>query len=70
MYFVFFTVSDAPVFITEPRDVSKEKGEDASLSCLVDGNPAPTYTWFRNGDYHTVQSTDSFKTYVLQLKQK
>ena len=47
-------LSDDPRFIIEPRDVSGEKGQDAQLVCLVDGNPTPTYTWFKNGDMRHV----------------
>ena len=47
---------DAPKFLREPTDISGEKGQDATLTCLVDGNPAPSYTWFKNGDFQTVIS--------------
>jgi len=55
----------APVFVQKPRDVSKEKGEEATLHCQVDGNPKPTYTWFRNGDFHTVHSYESDLTVTI-----
>ena len=54
-------VSDAPKFLVEPSDVSGELGQNAVLTCKVDGNPAPTYTWFRNGDLQTVRLTVTFK---------
>lgn len=50
---VSFSV-DAPKFTEEPKDVSGERDQDATLTCLVDGNPAPSYTWFKNGDFQTV----------------
>ena len=50
----FFPESDAPKFLVEPSDVSGESGQNAVLTCKVDGNPAPAYTWFRNGDLQTV----------------
>ena len=46
--------SVAPRFLHKPEDVSGEKGSDAILTCLVEGNPDPSYTWFRNGDFQTV----------------
>ena len=56
--FIFlYSLTDDPRFIIEPSDISGEKGENAKLFCLVDGNPAPTYTWFKNGDMRHVSST-------------
>ena len=52
--------TDDPRFIIEPSDVSGEKGQNAELICLVDGNPAPTYTWFKNGDMRHVSFSYSF----------
>ena len=54
MTFCFF-FPDAPRFVIKPETVSGEDGQDVGLSCKVDGNPAPTYTWFRNGDMQTVR---------------
>ena len=42
------------MFTTRPTDVSGDPGQEVTLSCAVDGNPAPGYTWFRNGDLNTV----------------
>ncbi|CAB4055910.1 Irregular chiasm C-roughest protein [Lepeophtheirus salmonis] len=51
-------ISYAPQFTLKPRDVSGEKDHEAFLDCEVDGNPSPTYTWFRNGDMNTVIGYD------------
>ena len=51
---------DAPKFLMEPSDVSGESGQNAVLTCKVDGNPAPAYTWFRNGDLQTVSGFSSW----------
>ena len=50
---IFFALDD-PKFIIQPSDVSGERGQDINLTCLVDGNPPPSYTWFRNGDMRHV----------------
>ena len=42
------------MFTTRPADVSGDAGQEVTLSCAVDGNPAPSYTWYRNGDLNTV----------------
>ena len=39
--------SDAPSFTKEPADVSTDPGKKVTLECEADGNPAPTYAWFR-----------------------
>ena len=39
--------SDAPTFTKEPADVSTDPGKKVTLECEADGNPAPTYAWFR-----------------------
>ena len=46
--------SDAPKWVIKPQDFSGERGQNATLVCRIDGNPTPTYTWTRDGDYHTV----------------
>ena len=38
----------------KPTDISGEKGHDVTFVCKVDGNPPPSYTWFRNGDFRHV----------------
>ena len=48
-------ISDAPIWLLKPRDFSGERGQNATLECRIDGNPSPTYTWFRDGDFHTVR---------------
>ena len=50
----FSYISDEPKFVVKPTDISGEKGEDVTFVCLVDGNPTPSYTWFRNGDLRHV----------------
>ena len=47
--------SDAPTFTKKPKDVSTDPGKKVSLECEADGNPAPTYAWFRNGDENNVR---------------
>ena len=47
---------DPPVFLESPSDVSGERGGSVTLSCSVDSNPRPEYTWFKNGDFKTVWS--------------
>lgn len=51
--------SDSPRWLKRPDDFSGEKGQNATLICRVDGNPPPTYTWFKDGDFHTVRYTDN-----------
>ena len=49
-------ISDDPKFIVKPHDVSGERGQDINMTCLVDGNPPPSYTWFKNGNMNYVSS--------------
>lgn len=49
-----FASSDAPTFTKKPKAVSTDPGKKVSLECEADGNPAPTYAWFRNGDENNV----------------
>ena len=39
--------SDPPMFIKRPISVAGDKDERVTLHCLVDANPAPTYSWFK-----------------------
>ena len=39
----------APYFITEPKDVGGLNGTMASLTCLAETFPSPSYQWFREG---------------------
>ncbi|TRY63192.1 hypothetical protein TCAL_02084 [Tigriopus californicus] len=56
---MFPVPSDSPKFIEKPKDVSGERDQDATLTCEVDGNPATSYTWFKNGDFQTVRGYTS-----------
>ena len=42
----------------KPHDVSGERGQDINMTCLVDGNPPPSYTWFKNGNMNYVYDYD------------
>ena len=46
--------ADKPQFTKEPKTVLADGGSGVELECEADGNPAPTYTWTRNGDSSTV----------------
>ena len=39
--------SDAPRFVSRPANVAANKGDQVTLTCLVDANPRPIYTWYR-----------------------
>ena len=54
MFINLYLCSDAPKWVIKPQDFSGERGQNATLVCRIDGNPTPTYTWTRDGDYHTV----------------
>ena len=54
MFIDFYRCSDAPKWVIKPQDFSGERGQNSTLVCRIDGNPTPTYTWTRDGDYHTV----------------
>ena len=34
----------------EPEDVSGDAGQEIVLVCQAEGNPSPSYRWFRNQD--------------------
>ena len=57
----FFVCLDGPSFQTTPKSVSEDAGVKVTLVCLVDGNPEPKYTWFRNGDMQTVCISSNLK---------
>ena len=38
-------LSDSPVFISKPGDMSGDSGQEVVLSCRAVGNPPPSYTW-------------------------
>ena len=39
---------DSPELLVTPEDVSGDLGQEAVIQCLADGNPSPSYKWFRN----------------------
>ncbi|KAK9687436.1 Immunoglobulin I-set domain [Popillia japonica] len=41
-------ISYGPHFETKPKDVQADLGTSVTLSCLVDGNPAPDITWIHH----------------------
>ena len=45
----FYYCVDAPTFTKEPQDISTDPGKKVTLECEADGNPSPTYAWFKNG---------------------
>ena len=56
IYFLSNFVSlDAPTFTKKPKAVSTDPGKKVILECEANGNPAPTYAWFRNGDENNVR---------------
>ena len=45
--------------------MSTDPGKEVTLTCEADGNPAPTYAWFRNGDENQVLDSTNSITFVL-----
>ena len=45
---LIYFLSDSPVFISQPHDVTGDSGDRVTLECLVDSNPPGQYTWIRN----------------------
>jgi len=41
-------VKYSPVWIRKPVDKTVNSTEDVELRCLVDSNPAPSYTWYKD----------------------
>ena len=41
-------LTDSPVFISKPGDMSGDSGQEVVLSCRAEGNPPPSYTWSHN----------------------
>ena len=54
---ILHTIPDAPTFTKTPKDVSDDPGKNVKLECEADGNPSPTYVWFRNVDKNKVCTT-------------
>ncbi len=44
------TVSDGPKFTAGPQHVEADVGDDATLTCTVEGNPAPAVIWRKKED--------------------
>ena len=38
---------DAPSWLVEPTDTSAGAGDKVTLECRADGNPSPSYIWYR-----------------------
>ena len=51
-----------PIFEKEPEDFSGKKGDKATMTCKVDGNPKPKYIWFKNGNEEIVHNYDGSKS--------
>lgn len=47
-------INYAPKFTVLPSDVIGDPNQQVYLSCRVDGNPRPTYRWFRKGNMQKV----------------
>ena len=51
---------DNPEFSIKPEEVAADSGQEVSLVCEADGNPSPSYRWYRNNDITTVRIYFSF----------
>ena len=50
--------SDKPKFTHTPTDISGDEGEIVVLICLADGNPPPSYKWFKRKDLSFKRKTE------------
>ena len=41
--------TDHPVFIKNPESKAKKEGSNVTFSCNATGNPAPTFSWTKDG---------------------
>lgn len=57
--------------VTKPKSMTVEKGENARFECDVDGDPAPSITWLREGEAigssarHNIVSTQFNSTFEI-----
>ena len=51
--------SSAPVFVTTLENFTATVGSDVVMHCHVSADPAPTFWWYRDGDYMLGQSRDT-----------
>ena len=42
-------ITDQPEFNTHPQNETKKEGENVTFSCNADGNPAPKFSWTKDG---------------------
>lgn len=59
------TVRYRPVITTQPRDTTVNDGQAASFSVVGNGNPAPSYRWYRNGQFIAGATASSYTTSAL-----
>ena len=55
----FSPSSDAPSWLVEPTDTSAGAGDKVTLECRADGNPSPSYIWYRGEQGDQVGSTSA-----------
>ncbi|KAI2811059.1 hypothetical protein BLOT_002229 [Blomia tropicalis] len=55
----------APRIVDSKTGVIAEEGKSVEIGCLAQGNPPPTYTWFRNTEILINHKMDSIHNYLM-----
>lgn len=50
-------LADGVMIFTHPRAQTKNEGESVTLTCEVEGQPAPSVTWLKNGNPFTIETS-------------
>ena len=53
-------ITDQPEFNTHPQNKTKKEGENVTFTCNAVGNPAPTFSWTRDGSVVNTTSRITF----------
>ena len=53
-------ITDQPEFNTHPQNKTKTEGENVTFTCNAVGNPAPTFSWTRDGSVVNTTSRITF----------